>query len=138
MPRAHLHQPLAKMPTRYQAADVEPLAPSRRQAHLGHMPARNLAPAETLPVRSCYSLQRWRTRAKHQLRVDPLCCLCMAKGEITPATIADHSPPHGGDYTLFLTGPLRSLCKPHHDGLQPSFRHKGYRLDIGVDGCRRA
>jgi 5-methylcytosine-specific restriction enzyme A len=98
------------------------------------MTARNLAPAQTLKWRDWYSLQRWRTRAKHQLQVEPLCCLCRAKGEITPATGADHFPPHKGDYNLFITGPIRSLCKPCHDGLQPAFKHKGYRPDIGVDG----
>ena len=98
------------------------------------MPARNLSPAQTLPPRSWYSLQRWRTRAKHQLRAEPLCELCKAKGLVVPATIADHFPAHGGDYDAFLRGPIRSLCKPHHDGLQPSFKHRGYRPDIGVDG----
>jgi 5-methylcytosine-specific restriction enzyme A len=98
------------------------------------MTARNLAPAQTLPVRSWYSLQRWRTRAKHQLRVDPLCCLCRAQGRITPATIADHHPAHGGDYNAFLLGPIRSLCKPCHDGLQPAFKHRGYSSAIGDDG----
>ena len=98
------------------------------------MPARLSDPARQRPPRAWYSMQRWRHRAKHQLRIEPLCCLCEAKGQITPATIADHSPPHGGDYNLFLTGPIRSLCKECHDGLQPSFKHKGYRRDIGVDG----
>ena len=98
------------------------------------MPARNSAPAQTMPVRAWYSLQRWRTRAKHQLRVEPLCCLCKAKGLIVPVTIADHFPAHGGDYNAFLRGPIRSLCKPCHDGLQPNFKHRGYRPDIGVDG----
>ena len=98
------------------------------------MPARNLAPAQTLAPRAWYSLQRWRTRAKYQLRAEPLCELCKAKGLVVPATIADHSPPHKGDYNLFLRGPIRSLCKSCHDGLQPSFKHKGYSSAIGVDG----
>ena len=98
------------------------------------MPKRALAPAQTMKVRDWYSMQRWRRRAKHQLRFDPLCCLCRAKGEITPATVADHSPPHNGEYNAFLRGPIRSLCKPCHDGLQPNFKHRGYRPDIGVDG----
>jgi 5-methylcytosine-specific restriction protein A len=98
------------------------------------MPKRNLAPAQTMKVRDWYSLQRWRRRAKHQLRADPLCCLCMAKGVISPATVADHSPPHGGDYNQFLRGPIRSLCAPCHNGLQPAFRHSGFKCDIGEDG----
>ena len=99
----------------------------------GSMHARNLAPAQTLPWRAWYSLQRWRTRAKHQLRTDPLCCLCKEQGRVTPATIADHNPPHRGDYNAFLLGPLRSLCKPCHDGLQ-AIKHKGYQSDVGDDG----
>ena len=35
------------------------------------MPVRNLAPAQSLPWRSWYSLQRWRTRAKHSSRSSP-------------------------------------------------------------------
>ena len=118
-----------------------PYGPLWRSAPFSHracyprvMPKRNLAPAETMPVRDWYSLQRWRFRAKHQLRVEPLCVLCEEKGQVTPATIADHNPPHMGDYTAFLLGPIRSLCKECHDGLQPSFKHKSYRRDIGADG----
>jgi 5-methylcytosine-specific restriction enzyme A len=97
------------------------------------MPARNLAPAQTLPWRSWYSLQRWRTRAKHQLRVAPLCALCEGQGRVTPATIADHHPRHGGDYNAFLLGPLRSLCQQCHQGVWATDR-KGYQSDIGDDG----
>ena len=97
------------------------------------MPARAANPAQTLPWRSWYSLQRWRTRAKHQLRVSPLCALCEAKGRVVPAEVADHFPPHKGDYTAFLRGPLRSLCKPCHDGLS-GFVHKGYSDAIDANG----
>jgi hypothetical protein len=31
--------------------------------------------------------------------------------------VADHVQPHRGDYTAFRLGPLRSLCKACHDGL---------------------
>jgi 5-methylcytosine-specific restriction enzyme A len=79
-------------------------------------------------------MQRWRTRAKHQLQIEPLCRLCKEQGRITPATIADHNPPHAGVYNDFLRGPLRSLCKKCHDGLQPAFKHKGYSSEIGLDG----
>jgi 5-methylcytosine-specific restriction protein A len=98
------------------------------------MHPRNLNPAQTLPWRSWYNLQSWRRRAKHQLRIKPLCALCGEQGRITPATIADHHPAHMGDYNAFVLGPLRSLCKPCHDGLQPSFKHRGYSNAIGVDG----
>ena len=97
------------------------------------MHARNLDPARTLHWRSWYSLQSWRRRAKHQLAAHPLCALCEEQGRIIPATIADHHPAHMGDYNAFVLGPLRSLCKPCHDGLS-GFVHRGYRPDIGVDG----
>jgi 5-methylcytosine-specific restriction endonuclease McrA len=97
------------------------------------MPARIADPAQSLPWRSWYSLQRWRRRAHHQLRIEPLCASCLERNRVTPATIADHHPPHKGDYNKFVLGPLRSLCKPCHDGLQ-AIKHKGYRPDVGDDG----
>jgi 5-methylcytosine-specific restriction enzyme A len=97
------------------------------------MPARNLAPAQTLPWRSWYSLQSWRTRAKHQLMIEPLCALCEEHGRLAAATIADHHPRHGGDYTRFKLGPLRSLCIDCHQG-QWAVDKRGYRTDIGGDG----
>jgi len=98
------------------------------------MPARLTDPARQRPPREWYSMQRWRIRARHQLAKDPLCCLCIEEGEkVTPATVADHYPAHGGDYNLFLRGPIRSLCKAHHDALS-GFVHKPYSSAIGGDG----
>jgi hypothetical protein len=81
---------------------------------------RNLAPAQTMPWRDWYNLQSWRARAKHQLRLEPLCALCLEAGRTTPATIADHHPRHGGDYNKFVLGPLRSLGD---DGMPTDPRH---------------
>ena len=97
------------------------------------MHARNLAPAQTLLWRSWYNLQSWRRRAKHQLRLDPLCALCEEQGRLTPATIADHHPRHGGDYNKFVLGPLRSLCRDCHQG-QWAVDKRGYSCAIGDDG----
>jgi 5-methylcytosine-specific restriction protein A len=82
---------------------------------------------------SWYGTQIWKNRRRHQLRVAPLCALCEEQGRITPATIADHHPPHKGDYNVFVLGELRSLCAPCHDGLQ-AIKHKGYRSDCDDDG----
>ncbi len=101
---------------------------SRRSMH-----ARNLDPARSLPWRSWYNLQRWRTRAKHQLQVEPLCALCKEQGRIVPATIADHHPPHRGNYNKFILGPLRSLCRECHQGAWAIDR-KGYSSAVGDDG----
>ena len=85
------------------------------------------------PRRTWYGLALWKTRRAYQLRIEPLCCLCEAEGRITGATIADHFPPHDGDYNAFVLGPLRSLCAACHDQLQ-GFQHRGYSLEIGLDG----
>jgi 5-methylcytosine-specific restriction protein A len=96
------------------------------------MPATAANP-QSQPWRTWYSLQRWRRRARHQLRTEPLCCLCETQGRVVPAEVADHFPAHGGDWNAFLRGPLRSLCKACHDGLS-GFAHKPYSSAIGDDG----
>jgi 5-methylcytosine-specific restriction enzyme A len=94
-----------------------------------------LANPAARPWREWYSFQQWRNIRDHQLKIEPLCAICEAEGRLTPATVADHHPPHGGDFNAFIMGPLRSLCALCHDGLQPAFKHKPYnRRDIGADG----
>jgi 5-methylcytosine-specific restriction enzyme A len=97
------------------------------------MPPRNLAPAETLHWRDFYGLQSWRRRRAHQLRSEPLCASCFKLGRITPATVADHIEPHGGNYTKFCLGKLQSLCRDCHQPKWASDK-RGYRLAIGDDG----
>jgi 5-methylcytosine-specific restriction enzyme A len=99
----------------------------------GPMHPRNLNPAQTLKWRDWYSLQSWRRRAKHQLSIEPLCALCQEQGRVTPATIADHHPPHKGDYNKFVLGPLRSLCADCHNK-QWSVDRRGYATTVGDDG----
>ncbi|MFZ0601220.1 MAG: HNH endonuclease [Roseiarcus sp.] len=86
-----------------------------------------------LPWRQWYTLQRWRRIAKHQLRIEPLCALCLKRGLVTPATIADHDPPHRGDWNAFRLGPLQSLCRDCHAGKSADDR-LGYSCDIDEDG----
>jgi len=64
-----------------------------------------------------YCTASWQRRRAHQLMIEPLCRLCLARGIVTPATVADHVVSHGGDYTAFRLGPLRSLCADCHNGL---------------------
>jgi 5-methylcytosine-specific restriction protein A len=97
------------------------------------MHARNLAPAQTLHWRAWYSLQSWRRRAKHQLTTAPLCAVCEGQGRLTPASVADHHPPHKGDYNAFVLGPLRSLCRDCHQG-QWAVDRRGYRDDVDDNG----
>jgi 5-methylcytosine-specific restriction enzyme A len=97
------------------------------------MTARNLAPGETLAWRDFYGLQSWRRRRAHQLRKEPLCRQCKARGVVTPATIADHVEPHGGNYTRFVLGELQSLCRDCHQPKWASDK-RGYSDAIGDDG----
>ncbi|HVI66879.1 MAG TPA: hypothetical protein VM910_30530 [Bradyrhizobium sp.] len=46
--------------------------------------------------------------------IEPLCRLCLEAGRVTAASVADHHPPHGGDFNAFRLGPLRSLCVACH------------------------
>ena len=65
------------------------------------MPARLADPAHTHNWRQWYGLLAWKKRSRHQLKVHPLCLLCSRQGRLTPATVADHNPPHKGDWNKF-------------------------------------
>ena len=71
--------------------------------------------SETQPSRRWYKLALWARRRAAQLANEPLCCMCADTGKVTPATIVDHVIPHRGDWSLFASGELQSLCKFHHD-----------------------
>jgi 5-methylcytosine-specific restriction enzyme A len=76
-----------------------------------------------------------RKRRAHQLRhVQPLCEMCLARGQITSATVADHVEPHRGNWNKFRLGRLQSLCKQCHDSRKQSFEHRGYAPGVGLDG----
>jgi hypothetical protein len=64
----------------------------------------------TTDPRTWYNNRKWRERRRLQSLAEPLCALCLAKGIARPATVADHHPPHGGDWHRFRTGKLRSLA----------------------------
>jgi 5-methylcytosine-specific restriction endonuclease McrA len=78
-------------------------------------------------------LQRHRNRAKHQLKVEPFCRLCLKKGRATPAQIADPITPHRGDWNSFRLGELQSLCRQCHSSIKQSIERNAWRA-VGVDG----
>lgn|SRR5262245_47691933 len=82
------------------------MAPPRKQP---------LDPINGTNWRTWYTLNRWRKRAKAQLRAYPFCKMCLDRGVVTPAAIADHIAPHAGDWHAFWLGDLQSLCKSCHD-----------------------
>lgn len=67
------------------------------------------------PWRAWYWTQRWRNIAKAQLTREPLCAICLAQGNVTPASVADHVQRHEGNPDLFWRGDLQSLCAHHHN-----------------------
>jgi len=61
--------------------------------------------------------RRWRKARLEHLAGEPLCRLCLAAGQVTPATVVDHiEPPESPQDPLFWRRTnWQSLCKPHHD-----------------------
>jgi hypothetical protein len=85
--------------------------------------------------RDWYQLQRWRNRAKLQLKLQPLCEFCQQRGIVTPATIADHIEPHRGDWNAFWLNSLQSLCAQCHSSTKRRQELRGYDASaIGDDG----
>jgi hypothetical protein len=81
-----------------------------------------------------YGTQRWRKRARHQLREHPLCAMCLRSGQVTPARVADHVTPHYGNQKAFWFGELQSLCITHHDLTKRRVEVWGYACDVDGDG----
>lgn len=86
------------------------------------------------PWRAWYSKPRWYKRAKQQLRMHPLCRMCLEKGIVVAATTADHVVPHKGNHNLFWFGELQSLCTTCHVSAKAQQERSGYRRDIDVNG----
>jgi hypothetical protein len=55
-----------------------------------------------------YATARWRKRARYQLRVQPLCAMCLEDGRLTAASVADHIEPHHGDQLKFFLGDVQA------------------------------
>jgi 5-methylcytosine-specific restriction endonuclease McrA len=81
-----------------------------------------------------YGTSRWKKRRAAQLRDHPLCAMCLEKGIVTAATVADHVEPHRGDQFSFWFGVLQSLCAHHHNSAKQEKELRGYSTEIGVDG----
>jgi hypothetical protein len=82
-----------------------------------------------------YHSAHWKCLRAHQLREHPLCKFCLeGRGEVVPATIADHVEPHHGHPNKFFLGELQSLCKSCHDSRKRFMEINGYAPDVGLDG----
>jgi 5-methylcytosine-specific restriction enzyme A len=91
-------------------------------------------------VHRWYTRASWQRRRAHQLRVQPLCELCVLQSPpvVRAASVADHHPAHRGDYNAFRLGPLRSLCVECHNALDrttnaPRFSN-ARRFPVNADG----
>jgi 5-methylcytosine-specific restriction protein A len=85
-------------------------------------------------VRDWYQLAIWRKRAKHQLQVEPFCRFCRDHGKVSRAMVADHHPPHGGDWNTFRLGPLQSLCWSCHSKVKKQIENKGFAAECDEQG----
>ena len=68
------------------------------------------------PWRKLYNTARWKRLRLAQLAMQPLCEICLSKGDANVATVCDHIEPHRGDVAKFWAGPFQSLCSSCHDG----------------------
>ena len=87
-----------------------------------------------MPRTPMHGTARWQRRREQQLREEPLCRIHRERGEIVPATVADHIQRHAGDPEKFWTGELQSLCAPCHDSAKQSEERLGYSKEIGANG----
>jgi 5-methylcytosine-specific restriction protein A len=69
-----------------------------------------------------------------QLRMQPLCEMCLVEGIAEPAVLSDHAIPHRNDAKLFWFGQLRSLCQHHHWSLKQKLENGSRIIRIGLDG----
>lgn len=77
----------------------------------------------------------WRKERVTFLKLYPLCCMCEARGRVTPATEVDHKIPHRGNVTLFRdVNNWQGLCKPDHDSTKAFIELHGYSNELGLDG----
>jgi 5-methylcytosine-specific restriction enzyme A len=82
-----------------------------------------------------HGTSRWRRMAKHQLRVEPLCALCLRENRgPVPARIADHITPHHNDPNKFWLGKLQSLRSNCHESRKKFKEKHGYDKGCDVDG----
>jgi len=60
--------------------------------------------------------------------------MCLERGDVAAATVADHVIPHRGDKKLFFNSGLQSLCASCHSRLKQQEETIGYMTDVGLDG----
>src|SRR3954454_5451540 len=85
------------------------------------------------PWATWYGKRRWKKRSARQLQQHPLCVMCLNKGLVIPARVADHIKKHNGDPQMFWLGALQSLCAECLSSSKRELEAKGFVNDIGSD-----
>jgi 5-methylcytosine-specific restriction enzyme A len=67
------------------------------------------------PWRRFYGTSEWQALRTTQLVAEPYCQRCILKHVVVRATVVHHKTPHRGDWQLFISSELESLCKRCHD-----------------------
>ena len=81
-----------------------------------------------------YGRSSWLKRQRHQLRLQPLCQMCLPLAASCPQLASITSSPIAGDYTKFRLGQLQSLCASCHNSTKKIIEQRGYDPAIGADG----
>lgn len=86
--------------------------------------------------RAWYGTARWQALRLAQLRTEPLCARCKAKGLVMEATVVHHRKAHKGEAALFWDPEnLASSCAPCHDIDEQRIERGGKaRQGISPDG----
>jgi 5-methylcytosine-specific restriction protein A len=58
--------------------------------------------------------RKWKARREAQLSAQPWCEDCLGAGRWVPAVDVHHVQRHQGDRSVFVTSPLKSLCRACH------------------------
>lgn len=87
------------------------------------------------PWRAWYKTGRWRATRADQLLKQPLCERCLARGQITAATVCHHLNDDKGTIEKFFAGPFGSSCADCHDVDEQRIERGGRaRQQVGADG----
>lgn len=81
-----------------------------------------------------YKTRRWKKRAAWQMKVEPTCRMCAARGIERTATVADHIDPHRGDDHKFWHGELQSLCATCHSKFKQRIEARGFDDELDEIG----
>jgi 5-methylcytosine-specific restriction enzyme A len=100
-----------------------------------HTDSKRKADKNRPSARSRGYTRRWEKARLAYLRDNPLCVLCLAIGQTTPATVVDHKTAHKGNQELFWSrANWQSLCDTCHSSVKQAEERNGYLRGAGADG----